>query len=251
MDLAISEIDSNRFGLKIGRAFDLTEVEQVSEIEKFIKQQSLDCLIVRCSSTETKVIHALEKIGFHLMEGRIRFVYREVSSKLNFPIIPLSENTRIRAGVEDDEIEPLVRRAYAGYKGHYHHNPALDKNECDNVYVDWALNALSNISSENYFSVVEKSSKLIAFASGNKGVNGSFIGGLLAVDPKERKQGLASALHYHRLQWCKEKDFDSVIVATSLNNWTYQNLLIKLGYSVLDTDLTFHWTYGADKEKDK
>lgn len=247
MNLAISEIDSNRFGLKIGRAFDLTKVEQVAEIEKFIKHHDLDCLIARCSSTEIKVIHALEKFGFHLMEGRIRFIYQDVSSKSDFPIIQLNENTRIRTGVEDDEIEHLVRRAYAGYKGHYHHNPSLDKNECDNVYVDWALNALNNISSENYFSVVEKSSKLIAFASGNKGDNGSFIGGLLAVDPKERKQGLASALHYHRLQWCKEKGFDSVIVATSLNNWTYQNLLIKLGYSVLDTDLTFHWTTGINK----
>jgi GNAT superfamily N-acetyltransferase len=108
------------------------------------------------------------------------------------------------------------------------------------------LRALSNKSSDNYISVVEKSGKLIGFATGQRANDGNFVGGLLGVDLEERKQGLASALHYHRLQWCKEKGVESLIVATSLNNWTYQNLLIRLGYNILDSDLTFHWMIGRN-----
>lgn len=241
MNLSISQIDSARFKMKVGRAFDLTEINHISDIEEFIKSNNLNCLIARISSKETELIHALENSGFRLMEGRIRFIYRKISSKISYPLFPIPEDCKIRPGIEKDDIEQLVRSSYGGYKGHYHKNPIFSQQECDNVYVDWALSSLSNIKEGDYFSVIEKSGNIVAFASGSKADDNSFVGGLLGVDPNERRHGLASVLHLHRLQWCKENHFDSIIVATSLNNWVYQNLLIKLGYEVLDSDLTFHW----------
>lgn len=248
MNLDISKIDSDRFRLKIGRAFDLSDENEVAEIKKFIRSNDLDCVIARCVSTETNVIRSLENSGFRLMEGRIRFIYRRVDSKPDLPMISTSEGYLIREGVNDDQVESLVRKAYAQYKGHYHRNRAFRQTDCDDVYVDWALNALSNISAGDYFYVIEKSAKLVAFASGNKAGDGNFLGGLLGVDPNERRHGLASVLHCHRLQWCQQHRFKSLIVATSLNNWAYQNLLIKLGYEVLDSDLTFHWTNQPDTD---
>ncbi len=246
MNLYISKIDSKRFGLNIGRIDNISPPLQVSEISEFIQSHHLDCLIARCSSKETAIIHGLENAGFRFMEGRIRFIYQNIQAKPDFPVMPLSQGTLIRAGTIRDNLENIVRSSFAGYKGHYHQNPYLNNDECDNVYVDWALNSLMDLADDNYLSVIERSQKLLGFATGKKDDEGNFVGGLLAIAPSERKQGLASALHYHRLQWCKEKGMQTVIVPTSINNWAYQNLLIKLGYSVLDTDLTFHWTLGTN-----
>lgn len=242
MNLDISTIDSERFRMRIGRAFDLSDANDAAQIQEFIIGNELDCVIARCASTETNIIHSLEQSGFRLMEGRIRFVYWLAGSGSALPTAASSEGYLIREGVKGDQVEPLVRKAYADYKGHYHRNPAFDQTDCDDVYVDWALNGLANISAGDYFYVIEKSAALVAFASGNKAADGHFTGGLLGVEPTQRRHGLASVLHCHRLQWCQQQGFESLIVATSLNNWAYQNLLIKLGYQVLDTDLTFHWT---------
>lgn len=240
MELRFSQIESDRFGIRIGRADSLTDPNELAELREFITRHKLQCVIARCSSKAVSLIHALEAEGFQLMEGRIRYIYSDLITASDFTT-KLPDNAVVRMFSANDNLEPIVRSSYAGYKGHYHHNPLFKNTDCDDTYVDWALRSAADTSANNYCSVIEKSGALLGFATGAVAADQTFIGGLLGVDPQQRKQGYAAALHHHRLQWCKDKGINSVIVPTSLNNWTYQNLLAKIGYTILDSDFTFHW----------
>ncbi len=165
MELRVSQIESDRFGIRIGRADSLTDPNELAELREFITQHKLQCVIARCSSKAVSLIHALEAEGFQLMEGRIRYIFSDLTTAPDFTT-KLPDNAVVRMFSANDNLEPIVRSSYAGYKGHYHHNPLFKTTDCDDTYVDWALRSAAETSPNNYCAVIEKSGKLLGFATG-------------------------------------------------------------------------------------
>ena len=130
-----SEVDSNRFGIRIGRARIASDAD-VAPALAGCESESIRMLIVRCQTDDFASIHALEAAGARLMDTLV--YYQRNLRKGELPA-ELRENA-IRPIQDADlpALEILVGETFKDYLGHYHADPRLDRKKSDEGYVEWA-----------------------------------------------------------------------------------------------------------------
>src|SRR5438132_9802966 len=127
-------LETERFGIATARA----ELQSASDIGPLIAHcaaERIRFLIARCPATATSTVHALEDDGFRLMDTRLTFE----SDLRTRPVVPRESSIRPLGAGEGSAFESIARAAFAGYSGHYHADPRLDRIACDEAYVSWAV----------------------------------------------------------------------------------------------------------------
>jgi len=150
---------------------------------------------------------------------------------------------RIRDFRPDDlpGIACVAGRCFAGYGGHYHADPALDRAKCDESYVDWAVNSCHGRNAQSEVLVAED-------ATGAPG--GFFVvrlnspaeseGRLAGVDPVMEGRAVYWSLLVHAMRWSRERGASRLVVSTQLTNLATQKVYARLGFSLYASFYTFH-----------
>jgi len=224
-----SVLDEMRFGLKTAKlTIDSTDIDVFGEVENF-KNGNGKLLIARCDSRLTGTLAQLQSLGFFLADSMLTFTIDPESIKHDYQNNPGTEV--FLASKNDSEcLAEIARKAFAGYRGHYHNNPSLDDNICDEAYIDWARNLVLGEKMADAVFLCRTGGKLVGFASLKVNEGGGAKAGLLGVLPEFRGKGVGKILHQARFQWCLNKDIREIHVETSLNNPIYINVLLRLGF---------------------
>lgn len=235
-DIFISDIDKERFGIKTARVVGLT-AESLSSVLEFCARERVTLLIARCSMADLQAAQAMEKSGFLLMDTLIYYC-------LNITRQPVPDDNGvvklrpIRAE-EEEEMISVARDAFNGYLGHYHTDPKLDKNKCDEAYIDWAHKAFAARSSDNFL-VGEMDGRIVGFGVmriNNPDEGEMFLGG---IHSDFQGQGMYRSFLSKGMEWCLSKKTGKMIISTQLKNISVQKVLIKLGFEISRGYYTYH-----------
>lgn len=156
----LSGPDAQVFGFPVARTFVESESDMAAA-EQFCREQEVPLLVARCQAGAAALVHALTRRGHLLMTTQSRYGCRLAVAVRQQP----DERYPVRTATDADReaVGELARDAFAGYPSHYHADPRLDRDRCDDVYVHWVLDALeANRPGESLF-VAEREGRLTGF----------------------------------------------------------------------------------------
>lgn len=235
-DVFISDIDKERFGFITARVIGLTAGSLPSVID-FCAAEKAELLIARCNMNDLAAAQAMEKQGFLLMDTLVYYCL-----DLKRQHVPddyaVAMVRPIHAGEEEDMIR-VARESFRGYFGHYHTDPRLDKNKCDEAYTDWSRKAFASRSADNFL-VGEIQSRIVGFGvlrMNNADEGEMFLGG---IHPDFQGQGIYHSFLCKGMEWCLGKNAGKMIISTQLKNIPVQKVLIKFGFEISRGYYTYH-----------
>lgn len=233
----ISDIDQERFGIKTARVVDVT-ADRLPAVVDFCVSHAVKLLIARCSISDLGAAQSMEKQGFLLMDTLVYYTF----DLLRRPVSSSDDDVHfrpIRRG-EENVVERVAIESFRGYFGHYHADPRLDRDKCDDVYVDWARKACVAKGSDENFMVAEIEDRIVAFGvfrMNNPDEGELFLGG---IHPDFRGQGIYQSFLHRAKAWCLSKDARRMVISTQLNNIAVQKILVKFGFEITRGCYTFH-----------
>jgi ribosomal protein S18 acetylase RimI-like enzyme len=233
-----SELDSKRFGVRIGRA-NISNVDECASILESCRLEVIRMLIVRCRTDDFYSIHHLEAANARLMDTLVYY-----QRNLRKGAVPEELVANIIRPMQDSDIpkiQSLVGETFRDYLGHYHADPRLDRAKCDEGYVEWAAKMCMNRDPSNEVLVAEDSSGVLAgFATLRLNKTDEGEGVLFGVHPSFEGRGIYWSFMVHAMNWCRNRGAARMIVSTQITNTAVQKVWARLGFEVVRSFYTFH-----------
>ena len=233
----VSDIDEDRFGIKIAKALRVT-LENLPEIMGFCRSNNVIMLIARCSTNDFPALHSMEREGFCLMDT---LLYYSVDLK-NVPNLVNTGEVSIRnvQSGEEDKVKAIADEAFRGYFGHYHADERLDNAKCDEVYVSWAVYSCISHDFADEVLVAELNGRVVGFATLRINSPDESEGVLFCVDSSAQRMGIYRSFMIQGMRWSVSKGMKSMVVSTQLINTRVQKVWTRLGFEIRDSYYTLH-----------
>lgn len=241
--VTFSHIDTNRFGLPIGRAM-LHSPHQLPLLRDEALSGGLAMLIVRCAVSDLPTVQTLEAAGAFLADT---LLYFEVST-VNVPQMTPIEGISIRVATETDaaEIEAVAAACFKDYQGHYHADPRLDRAACDALYVDWAVRSVTVAGVAEVVLVAERimaagHTRLVGFTTLRAADASTYDIGLTAVHPQYQGQGINRVQLKQAQAWSSAMGGKKLTISTQVGNIPSQRAAVRAGFVPSSAFYTLHW----------
>lgn len=257
-----SDWDSSHFGVEIskivhllatGDYFGSFAIKQklVSQLTAKSCKNLLLHISARVLKEDLASIHALESKCFRLMDVLVTYVFNMQKQKRT----DLETGYRIRQFSHDEihELSEITLECFGNHikvTDHFHADPTLPREKSDLLYVKWLID--SCFDPDSVVLVAEKDGKPVGFnvCRINKPLNerlGIRLGtiALTAVKPSERRKFVATSMLNASLAWFADK-VDFVETGGQVSNFAVQSLWTKLGFNMMRSQCTFHWSVFPD-----
>jgi GNAT superfamily N-acetyltransferase len=234
--LHISELDTDRFGIKVAKMH-LQQGDSVDQSFDLCVADGVKLLIVRVEASERDQIRDLEAGGAALADT---LLYHKKTLETR-SAVQLSSIFTMRPATPDDEssVEALARRAFTGYTGHYHNDHRLDQSDANEVYASWARNCCAGISADAVF-VVGHEGEVIAFAAVKRKDDATLDCPLCAVDSHWRGRKLLEALLIQSENWALDNGYVSIEYSTHTSNLQARAVIDRSGFVAYRSVHTYH-----------
>jgi len=229
LSVALSPLDSARFGVVAARADEVTANDLPALLE-FCAEHEVELLIARCDGADLGALRALTAAGLRALDAQIVFE--------GLPEAVRDSRFRPATAADGDAIAALARVSFDRYAGHYQADPRLDVEACAEGYVDWALRGLAGEAADVVF-VAEIGGELAAFATVEQR-DEEVIVHLAGVAESRQGSGLHAGVLGHAMAWAAERGARGMVAITSHNNLSAQHNFIKLGLRPVSSTMTFH-----------
>lgn len=239
----LSAIDSERFGITVARAEDLS-AENVQEILGWCETEHVDLVIARCPADDVAAIQAMGQAGFFFTGGDIHYRGALHSIALAQSV---SAHVRILRPEERTDVAELAAAAFSRFMGHYHANPRLPRDQCDAAYRSWADRCCSGEAADVVV-VAELWGQVAGFSAFRavSGTEGQLVLG--AVADWARGHGLYGQMTLAGAAWCRGRGLRTLLAITQLGNLPAQRTWANLGMKPVAAAYTFHRWWGTSKE---
>jgi ribosomal protein S18 acetylase RimI-like enzyme len=234
--IAFSEIDSERFGVRVARA--QVEGKDLRRIINFCVAEQIRLLIARCATEELRTIQEMETLGFLLMDTLVYY-----SFDLTKRTIPDdASSAHVRKFERDDaaQVEAAAAAAFKGYFGHYHADSRLDQGKCDEGYVSWAVRSCTSKQVATEVLVAEKDKRIVGFLTLRLNSPKEMEGLLFGVVPEGRGIGVGRSLMVNGLQLCKKQQVKRMLISTQVTNVAVQRVWCRVGFEPAHSFYTLH-----------
>jgi GNAT superfamily N-acetyltransferase len=232
-----SPIDSARFLIRVARAHRVTELN-LPEILDFCTANRIDLLIARCCTDDIRAAQNMQGQAFLIMDTLVYFTFNLVEH-----LIPSdSVETKIRSHRPEDtaQVREIAATAFQGYRGHYHADPKLDFQKCNEAYVSWAERACTSRGVSDEVLIAEHANRPVGFASMRLNSSREAEGILFAVAPEAQRLGTFRSLLISSMHWAKQKNMNRMVYSTQLINVPVQKVLCRVGFEPSRSYYTFH-----------
>src|SRR5260370_17844808 len=233
--IAFSEIERERFGVRIARAHVVSD--NLSRALDFCAVEQIDLLIARCATSDLVAAQSMETTGFLLMDTLVYY-----SFDLTKKVIPVDTGEflvrRLLPG-DEAEIPKVASAAFKGYMGHYHADRRLDSGQCDEAYRSWAERSCSTGKAADEVLVAEIGGKVAGFATLRLNSPQEVEGLLFAVAPGAQGKGICRLFMIPSLQWCRAQGAKRMVISTQVTNLSMQKLSCGTGSAPTDSSFTF------------
>lgn len=233
----LSEVDSERYGISIARAKDVTQ-DNFQSIMDFCHEQGVQMLIARTRTTHLPVAQTMESHGFRIMDTLVYYQF-------DFNRADIPENRSdisVRSATASDEraVGEVARDAFRGYYGHYHADPRLDTRDSNEAYVAWAMQSCTSREFADEVLVAEYDGAVVGFATLRMNNPQEGEGVLFGVASHMQGHGIYRSFMIHAMAWCKHRGAERIVVSTQITNIAVQKVWSRLGFHLSHAYYTFH-----------
>jgi ribosomal protein S18 acetylase RimI-like enzyme len=235
-NIAFSEIDSERFGVRVARA--QVEGKNLSQIIDSCAVEQIKLLIARCATKELRTIQEMESRGFLLMDTLVYY-----SFDLTKGAIPDdASSAHVRKIARDDaaQLEAVAAAAFKGYFGHYHADSRLDQGKCDEGYVSWAVRSCTSKQVATEVLVAEIDNEIVGFLTLRLNSPEEMEGLLFGVAPEGQGIGVGHSLMVNGLKLCKKQQVKRMVISTQVTNVAVQKVWCRVGFEPAHSYYTLH-----------
>jgi GNAT superfamily N-acetyltransferase len=232
---SFSEIDSQRFGLRVARAHIVRE--NLRQVLHCCVEEKIDLLIARCATNDLTMAQDMEVQGFSLMDTLVYYRF-DLSKRIPEDKAEFSVRS-LRLG-EEAQVRQIAAAAFRGYMGHYHADRRLDPLLCDEGYASWAERSCIPKTAADKVLIAEDNSAVAGFATLRLNSPQEGEGLLYAVAPEWQKRGICPSLMIHSLHWCRSQGAQRMIISTQIGNVSMQKVWCRVGFEPSHSYYTFH-----------
>jgi hypothetical protein len=228
--ISLSELDSDRFGVRTARAAEVSS-SQVPALLEFCREHRVELLIARCGGADDAAARALSLAGLTLVEAQL--IYRS-------PLRPGQHAGLVREATPGDEaaVAEIARAGFENYGGHYHADPRLPRNACRDLYVDWAIRGIRREAADSAY-VAELDGRVAAFGLFTCD-DDEVTFALSSVAPWARGRGLYREVLERGMTWGVERGARSVVGVVAHGTVGAHRNLIAAGLRPEGSVSTFH-----------
>lgn len=236
-DVSMSAIDEERFGIPIARAPSVS-LDTLPSVMDFCRANGVVMLIARCLATELRVVQAMEREGFLLMDT-LPYYSRNLTKTPIPPDVGEMPVRPIRPGEEDD-VKTVAAQSFRGYMGHYHMDDRLDRVKCDEVYTSWAYRSCVSRDVADEVLVADLDGAVVGFATLQLNSPEEGEGVLFGVAPSAQGRGIYRSFMVRGMEWCLSEKAERMVVSTQITNIAVQKVWTRLGFEPSQSYYTFH-----------
>ena len=231
-------LEEARFGIRTARV-DGVRAPDLHEVIEFCRTEDVRLLIARTAASDMCAAQALEDAGARLMDTVV-YYERDFAKR---PLENDLSDARVRPATAADEaaVIAIARESFAGYYGHYHADPRLDRAATDAAYVDWAARSLHDREVADQVLVAELEAEVSAFGTLQQDADGRCNYVLAAVAAAGRRHGLYRAIAGTGMAWAMKSGASAFYSSTQIGNLAVQKVWTRLGMEPADAVHTFHW----------
>lgn len=239
--VARSPLEEGRFGVRTARVASF-EAGDLDALLDFCRRERVQMLVARCETSDLAAAQALEAAGGRLMDTLV-FYERDLAAPL--PEAPAAPAIRPARAEDAAAVVAVARAAFRDYRGHYHADPRLDRQACDDVYASWAERSCLSRDAAEEVLVADVGGALEGFLTlkWNSAEEGE--GPLYAVAPRVQQRGVGSALMASALRWFRERGAARMVMSTQVTNVASQKSWVRLGFEPARSFYTFHAWFDA------
>jgi ribosomal protein S18 acetylase RimI-like enzyme len=234
--IAFSEIDSERFGVRVARA--QVEGKNLSQIFDFCVAEQIKLLIARCATKELRTVQEMESRGFLLMDTLV--YYNFDLTKRRIPDDAPRAHVRKFARDDTAQVETVAAAAFERYYGHYHADPRLDQRKCDEGYVSWAVRSCTSKQVATKVLVAQIDKKIVGFLTLRLNSPKEMEGLLFGVAPEGQGIGVGRSLMLNGLELCKKRQVKRMLISTQVTNVAVQKVWCRVGFEPARSYYTLH-----------
>jgi predicted N-acetyltransferase YhbS len=235
--VTLSALDEERFGIRSART-NLVSHQNLPTVLNFCRTQNVAFLVARCPVDDLQTVQALEDTGARLMDTLV--YYRR--DLVNKPLPTLNETAVVIRSVQPTDetaVKNVAASAFRNYTGHYHADPKLDRQKCDEVYISWASRSCTSRELADEMLVAELDNNVVGFLSLRRRNAEETEGPLFCVTPGLQKRAIGQNLIIAGLEWsCHQAQ--SMLISTQINNIASQKVWCRLGFEPDHAFYTFH-----------
>lgn len=233
----LSAIDTERFGIPIARAQDLT-VTDLPGVVDFCRTHSVRMLVARCRTADVNAAQAMEAAGFQIMDTLVYYVYKFARSPIPPDQNPVAMRF-VRPG-DEQQVERIARLAFQGYRGHYHADARLDRQKADQAYISWAVRSCTSRDVADDVLIAHNDEDILGFATLRMNTPQEGEGVLFGVAPAAQGQGIYRSFMIRAMHWTQQQQAEQMVVSTQVDHIAVQKVWARLGFVMSHSYYTFH-----------
>jgi GNAT superfamily N-acetyltransferase len=232
----LSPLDTQRWKVVTAKTASMS-ADALPGVLTFCQANAVKLLIARCPTQDLPAVHAMESAGFQLMDTLVYFV-RKLGADLpaDTGAVPIRD---IRAG-EEAAVKQVASATFKGYSGHYHADPRLDRQQCDETYTDWAYQSCLSKAVADGVLVAELKGAIVGFATLRLNSEEEGEGVLFGVAPEAQGHGIYRSFMVRGMEWCRARNRKTMVVSTQVTNIAVQKVWTRLGFEPSKSFYTFH-----------
>jgi len=227
--------DSQFFDLRIARIVEnrLTAERMAGALE-WATSESIDCLYLLVDSDDPQTIALAEGNQFNFQDVRITLERRLPRS----PDAEARTFEPLRSACPADI--PAIRSlaAISHRTGRFHNDRRFPGSRCEELYQTWIEKSCTGLADRVF--VVGHSGNPVGYLSCRVSPEGMGTFGLMAVDPKARRQGIGERLVQNALRYFEEYGADRTIATIHGANYASQRLFQSFGFRTQSVQLWYH-----------
>ena len=242
--------DSEHFGFSVGNILHLisSEKEETKAFEtkkclleagtSWAKRHKIRFLLSRSDGDDLTNIHALEDHGFHFVEDILYFKY-----DLTSPTDLRHPELKVRLSQERDLDSLRMIAGNTFVHSRFHRDPHIEKAKADRLYEKWIETSLRK--EPDSILVAEGEGKVLGFIICEAKDLADYFGKrimvvrLIGVSQDQKGKGVGYHLFLGALNFFKGQT-DIVYGSSASVNISSSRLLLKLGFKLFSSSLTFH-----------
>ena len=237
LQMQLSAIDEERFGIRTARCAPVTMASLPSVLE-FCRANDVRLLIARCPATDLAVAQAMEREGFSLMDVLIYYTRNLVKTPIPSDTCEVLVRT-IRLG-DEEQVKTVAAESFRGYFGHYHADPRLDKEKCDEAYISWAVRSCVSREVADEVLVAVEGESILGFATLRLNSPEEGEGVLFGVAPAAQGRGIYRSFIIRAMEWFRSRGRSHMVVSTQITNIAVQKVWVRVGFEPSHAYYTFH-----------
>lgn len=217
--------------------------EDILELLAVVRVTPGALFVLRLPGAATRLVQQLEDIGARLCDVLVT-LSRSVDS--GNETAPRMSNFTIRTATELDApaLRSIGASAFTGFSGHWHADPRLPSDRCDELYARWAASLATSATDNRMTFVAEKSpGNIVGFLSLKSDAARTWHVPLAGVDPAYQRAGALQSMLNDAMTSIGELGGGEFCYETQLNNAAAIRAVTRCGFVLTNSRLTLHlWT---------